>query len=123
MMRITTDEYDKRYKEYREKQEEIRHKLASMQGADEEYYVTAERLLDLANRAYDLFKRSEPEQKRQLLSFILQNCTLKGRELVYELKKPFDSILACSKSQTWLRTVEVIRTIVVQREMARWASV
>lgn len=108
--RITQDMYDNKYKEYREKQEGILTKLNSMQGADEEYYITAERLLDLANRAYELFQRSESEQKRQLLSLVLQNCQLKGRELVYELKKPFDSILTCSKSQIWLPLIDVFRT-------------
>ena len=36
--------------------------------ADEEYYITASYLLELASRSYELFMGSEPEQKRQIIT-------------------------------------------------------
>ncbi|MCD6225468.1 recombinase zinc beta ribbon domain-containing protein [bacterium] len=99
---ITEDEYNKFYTRFREKINEIDGKLASLQKAEDEYYITANYLLELANRAYELFKSSEAEEKRQLLKLVLQNCTLKGRKLQFTLKKPFDSILFCASRQAWL---------------------
>ncbi|MCD6226134.1 hypothetical protein J7J95_03640, partial [bacterium] len=58
---------------FREKINEIDSKLANLQKAEDEYYITANYLLELANRAYELFKSSEVEEKRQLLKLILQN--------------------------------------------------
>ncbi len=70
--------------------------------ADEEYYITAEYLLQLANRAYDLFLSSEAEDKRQLLKLTLQNLKLEGKKVEFELVKPFDKVLACATRQSWL---------------------
>ena len=70
--------------------------------ADEEYYLTSEYLLQLANRAYDLFMSSEPEEKRQLLKLTLQNLRIEGNSVEFELVKPFDKVFACTKRQSWL---------------------
>ncbi|MFC2066819.1 recombinase family protein [Chloroflexota bacterium] len=99
---ITESMYDKKRKEYRAKQKEISDKLARLSIADEEYYVTSEYLLQLANRAYDLFMSSEAEEKRQLLQMTLQNLKLVGKKVEFELVKPFDEVFACSSSQKWL---------------------
>ena len=94
--------YNKKLKEFRAKQKEISGKIASLGIADEEYYLTSEYLLQLANRAYDLFVSSEAEEKRQLLLLTLQNLELDGKKVNFELVKPFDKVFACSNSQSWL---------------------
>ncbi|GIW68048.1 MAG: hypothetical protein KatS3mg096_916 [Candidatus Parcubacteria bacterium] len=101
--RITTDEYDKLYKLFREKIEEINIKLANLQKAEDDYYLTANYFLKLANRAYDLFLSSEIEEKRQLLKIVLQNPNLDGKTVRYNLLKPFDTILNYVDCQLWLR--------------------
>jgi len=102
--RITTDEYDKLYKEFRAKIEEVDSKLIGLQKAEDDYYLTATYLLQLANKAYDLFISSEIEQKRQLLKLTLQNPTLDGRLVRYIVQKPFDTILDCADNKLWLRS-------------------
>jgi site-specific DNA recombinase len=99
---ITESLYNKKLKEFRAKQKEISGKIASLVIADEEYYVTSEYLLQLANRAYDLFMSSEAEEKRQLLQLTLRNLELDGKKVNFELVKPFDKVFACSNSQSWL---------------------
>lgn len=101
--RITTDEYDKFYKRFRGKIEEIDNRLTNLQKAEDNYYLTANYLLQLANRAYDLFASSEIEEKRQLLKLLLQNPTLDGKIVRFSLLKPFDTILNYADSQLWLR--------------------
>ncbi len=93
ILRITTDEYDKLYKEFREKIDDIDNRLANLQKAEDNYYLTANYLLQLANKAYDLFPSSEIEERRQLLKLLLQNPTLEGKKVRYSLIKPFDTIL------------------------------
>ncbi len=49
-------------------------------------------LLELANRAHDLFQKQPPSEKRRLLNFVLSNCTWKGGELSAEFRQPFDML-------------------------------
>ncbi|MDO9333847.1 MAG: recombinase family protein, partial [Dehalococcoidales bacterium] len=100
--RITDSFYDKKREEYRLKQQELRGKISRLGIADEEYYLTSEYLLQLANRAYDLFLSSEAEEKRQLLKLTLQNLKLNGKKVDFELVKPFDQVFACTSRQSWL---------------------
>lgn len=99
---ITESFYNKKREEFRAKQQELTDKLSRLGIADEEYYLTSEYLLQLANRAYDLFLSSEAEEKRQLLKLTLQNLKLDGKKVDFELVKPFDKVFACNTSQSWL---------------------
>ncbi len=99
---ITESYYNKKREEFRAKQKGMSDKITRLGFADEEYYLTSEYLLQLANRAYDLFLGSEAEEKRQLLKLTLQNLKLVGKKVEFELVKPFDQVFACSSSQIWL---------------------
>ncbi len=99
--------YDKKYKDFRAKQEQIKSKLSNLENADETYYQTVTSLLQLASKAPELFKRSEMLQKRELLKLTLQNLVLKGDKLEFNLLKPFDLLLDLSKTGLWLRLVDL----------------
>ena len=99
--RITMDMYDKKLKEYNEKQQELLFDMRKYQQANESYYLTANKVLNLANRAYEIFESSEPEEKRQLVNFLFQNCQLNGKKLLFKLKRPFDTVLQCSRNKQW----------------------
>ena len=99
---ITESYYNKKRDEFRAKQKEASERIARLGSADEEYYLTSEYILQLANRAYDLFMGSEMEERRQLLKLILQNLKLEGKKLDFELVKPFDEVFACSSRTSWL---------------------
>jgi hypothetical protein len=99
---ITESFYNKKREEYRTKQKDISDKISRLGLADEEYYLTSEYLLQLANRAYDLFISSEAQEKRQLLKLTLQNLRIENNSVKFELVKPFDQVFACTSRQTWL---------------------
>jgi site-specific DNA recombinase len=108
--RITQSTYDKNYKRWRERQAVLRRKRMSVQRADDDYYITATYLLKLASKASILFESSEPEEKRLLLNMVVQNATLNGTIVDYDLKKPFDTILVSANSQSWLPLIDTFRT-------------
>jgi len=85
-------------------------KLKQHTEADEKFGITVNYLLNLASRAYQLFESSKIEQKRQLINFLLSNLRLKGKTLLYEVNKPFDSILNANKCSDWLPLVDTFRT-------------
>ena len=95
--------FNKKLKEYKEKQAEIREEMGRYDEADEKFYLTANIVLNLAKKAYEVFQSSEPEEKWQFLNFLLQNLKLEGKKLLFELKTPFDTVLQANKCSTLLR--------------------
>lgn len=73
-----------------------------LQNAEDNYYITAKYVLDLANRAYDLFKSSEVEERRQLMRLVLSNTRIEGKKVLFQAQKPFDTILNYSQLNNWL---------------------
>lgn len=100
--KISEGLFSKKSEEYRLKQQELTKKISRLSIADGEYYLSSEYILQLANRAYDLFLSSEAEEKRQLIKLTLQNLKLKGKKIDFDLVKPFDEVFACSSRQSWL---------------------
>ena len=100
---ITKDDYDKKLKEMKEKQYEINIQVEDHTRADENYYITASNVLNLAKRAKELFISSEIPEKRAILNYLLQNCTANGKKLEYSLRSPYNYILTFANQPTWLR--------------------
>lgn len=98
---ITQAQYDKMRSKWRGIQEGYEAKLQKIMKADEEYYITASYLVELASRSYELFMGSEPEQKRQLVTLVFQNLRMKDGKLYYDWVKPFDSIFVSAKNNNW----------------------
>lgn len=94
---ITTEMFNKKLKEIKEKQAEILEKIQRYSNADEKFYLTANMMLNLAKRAKEVFIGSEVDHKRQILNFLLQNLILDGKRLKFELKTPFNWVLEANK--------------------------
>lgn len=101
--RITKDMYDEKLKSLKEEQFDVVIQIEDHTKADESWFLTASRVLDVAQRAVQIFDGcSEPNEKRQFLNFLLQNCRLSGKNLVFDLRKPFDSIALYANHSTGL---------------------
>lgn len=95
---ITTDMFDNLMEEHKKEEQDLLLQLEEYSNGNREFYITAVKLIDVASRAYSLLESSEPEEKTQLINFVLQNLRLKGRNLLFELKTPFNGILDYAKS-------------------------
>ena len=100
--RITDNEYDRFFHSFCKQRDEIATHLSRLEQAETDYYITAKYILDLSNRAYELFKSSEVEEKRQLIKLVLSNLKLEDENLVYDLQKPFDLIINMEGNVRWL---------------------
>lgn len=99
--RINETQYDNFYQKFRSQMDSISNRLAQLQYAEDNYYITAKYILEITNKAHDLFVSSEVDEKRQLLKFLLQNLKLDGKNIVYDVQKPFNLIVEAFDSQTW----------------------
>lgn len=100
--KISEEAYDKYYQEFRDKITDVDIRLKALQEAEDNYYTTANYVLDLTNRSYDLFIGSDIEERRQLLNLVLQNLRVDGKKVRLEAKKPFDFIMKCADQHAWL---------------------
>lgn len=98
---ITESEYDKYYQSLRCQRDELDLKVAQLDEADNNYFITAKHVLKLLTRAYDLFDSSEVGEKRQLIKFVLSNVSIDDENVVCVVRKPFDLIVNCTDDQLW----------------------
>jgi len=85
--------------------------LSMLQEAEDNYYITTKYVLELASRAYELFKSSEVEERRQLIKLVLSNLSVEGKNLVFQAKKPFDTIINYADRKLWLPRVDFLHFI------------
>lgn len=100
--RITTDDYDKYVKKFKQEECKLLEDLQDHSKADEAFLLTSSYLLDLASRAHELFMSSQPAQKNALLKLVLANIKADGKNLYIELKNTFASVLQANKTNQWL---------------------
>ena len=98
---VTKDLYQKKLKEYKERQNDILIQMEEHNKADENFYITASKILDLANHALEIFESSEVNEKRALVNILLQNPLLSGRKLLFSLRSPFYMIAKCGQNENW----------------------
>jgi site-specific DNA recombinase len=100
--RITYDEYDKMIVDLKKKEQDLLSELGQHSKADEQFLISSSYLLELANRAHELFMNSQPAQKNKLLKLILANLEIKDGKLIPKLKNLFQGVLICNERQEWL---------------------
>jgi hypothetical protein len=107
---ITQSDYDKKARELKERQTEIGLRIQQHQHGDGDYRTTLESLISLASRAAELFERSKPEQKRELIAFVFSNLRLRGKKLDFLLRSPFDLMINRRDYSSWLAFLNTVRT-------------
>src|SRR5581483_4557626 len=75
------------------------HRLETLVKA--ETVLTAQRTLELANRAYFLYLTRNHTERGQLLKSVLLNCATDGVNLRPTYRKPFDLIFQRAKNEEW----------------------
>lgn len=97
------DIFEKMVKDIELKQKMVLEELKDHSDGDKAFVVGASYILDICSRALELFEAesSKVEQKRYLLDLILQNLTLDGKTLRFNLKMPFDAVALMQKTGEW----------------------
>ena len=82
------------------------------------FQLTASYLLDLAQRAEQLFKESDEALQNKLLEYVLSNIELKDKKLSYMFNDPFRPIvetkkksLVGSESNIWCSKYKIVYTL------------
>ena len=95
--RIDAAFFDRKARDWREQQAEIRRKMAAHEAADQGYMETGIALLELAQRAVELYERQIGPEKRRLLQFVYLNSLWDGEELTVAWRQPFEMLAESPK--------------------------
>ena len=90
---ITNEDYDRKLTEYKERQHELVYEMQKYDIADENYYITVNTVLNVAQRADKIFESSEPNEKRQFLNFYFRTSNYRTRTCSLNSRNPLVSLL------------------------------
>ena len=94
--------WTRKMRDWREREIEVESALHRLETPiTAENVLTAQRTLELANRAYFLYLTRNHAERRQLLKSVLFNCTTNGVNLTPTYRKPFDLIFQRAKNEQW----------------------
>lgn len=68
-------------------------------------------VLNLSRRIREIFESSGIDEKRQILNFVLQNPTVRGKKLEFTTRKTFDMVLELSNTNSLLAFLKQFRTM------------
>lgn len=107
---ITKDDYDKKLQQLKDEQYQLNVQLDEYTKANHDYHIHVNTVLNLSRRIGDIFESSELEEKRAILSFLLQNPVVDGKQLEFSMLKPFDTVLELADCPVMLARWDEFRT-------------
>ena len=101
---ITTEIYDRKLNEWKNRQHEIDSLLRSHTEADESYHITAAMVFNVAKRSLEIVEKAEPMEQRAFFNYLLQNCTVDDKKLTFELRTPYNHIFALTQTSELVKS-------------------
>lgn len=98
---INKDEFEAQKRRLKDKQYEIGDLITTYDKADDKFSKALIALLTIASDSDKIWTGSTTAEKSELLNFVFANLSLKGANLCFTLKKPFDSMLDLSNCLKW----------------------
>jgi DNA invertase Pin-like site-specific DNA recombinase len=93
--------WERKSQEWQREEQQV---LLAIQGLGErepDRLLTANRILELANKAHSLYVRQNPMEQGKLLNMVLSNCRIDAASLYPAYRKPFDLIFKAARSEGW----------------------
>lgn len=107
---ITKVEFDEIKTDLEVQKANIEHKIQVLSRADSEFNKSLGTIFELLSKAHQLFKSSEIEEKRRIITIMFPNLLLDRETLVFTARKPFDLFLNSGTCPDWLPRVDGFRT-------------
>lgn len=95
--KITEEYWAEKNEEWQQEKADISEKLTQHMKVDDYYIEDGVRIMELANRAYELYSKQNHVEKRKLLSLLLSNCTLRDGVVTHKYRQPFDILVFMTK--------------------------
>ena len=99
--KITEEEHNEKRKNLAERRDLITVEIQQHNQADDKF---SERLMDvvkIGGNAYDHFRLSNTEGKRRLVNLVFSTVKLRGRNVEFSLRSPFDTFVKAENIEQW----------------------
>jgi site-specific DNA recombinase len=100
--KIPEDLFLRSMNRWRKEQDRILYQINQYKGANRFYLDEGVKILELANKAYLLYKKQDAYQKARLLKTVQSNCLWDGVSTRPEYRKPFDILAKGLQTGNWL---------------------
>ena len=107
---VDSQTYDRLSGEWRAERLRITHAIQDHQELGTAYFAEGANLLELAARCQEWFAAQPPMEKRQLLNFVVSNCSWSDGKLSGNFRQPFDLLAQTRK------TIDTNRAVIGQRQ-------
>ena len=91
--RIDSQFYDRKSKDWRAEQSKLLQLIGDHEKAEQSYMDEGVRIVELAQKAGDLFDKQVPSEKRRLLNCVMSGATWKEGALEIQFRQPFDMLI------------------------------
>ena len=98
---ITKEVYLEKYDKEVKTEKQIICDMEKHKQANQIYFETGLRILELTQNASQLYKRADDEGKREIINFVFSNLTITNEKLSYTGKSPFDNFLNFKDRHKW----------------------
>ena len=100
---LSKQDFEFKKRKLKERQYELVQLIDTYDNADDEFTKRLEMMLVLTHQGPRIWKGSTISEKRELLNFLFANLSLKGANLCYSLRKPFNELLLGPDRPEWRR--------------------
>ncbi|HEY4009736.1 MAG TPA: recombinase family protein [Acidobacteriaceae bacterium] len=100
--KISEEFWERKMADWRLEEQQVKLALNDVANAGEEdRALSAERTLELANKAYSLYVSQDSFEKAKLLRMLLSNCSMDALSVSPAYRYPFDLIFKRAKTEEW----------------------
>jgi hypothetical protein len=99
--KISEEFWAQKNAEWQEEASGIALAIRALSAANPDRLLTANRILELANKAYSMYLSQNVAEQGKLLRMVLSNCATDGVSLYPAYRKPFDLIFDGAKTGEW----------------------
>jgi hypothetical protein len=110
--KIPVDFWERKMSEWRMEEQQVKmaiHGLSAAEAGDRA--LDAQRIFELANKAYSLYVSQNPVEKAKLLKMLFSNCSIDAVSVTPTYRKPFDMIFKRAHLEEWSALVDDFRTL------------
>ena len=95
---VEPKKYDRIIQTLTTRQEQLNERLDILTNGNRDFLVTASYLLDLINRADELFKQADEGQRSKLIGFLVSNLKLNHKKLSFTVNYPFNKVIEVNEN-------------------------
>lgn len=99
---LSKEEYDGMMTELQAERHNMEVRLQRLTNADDSFNKMIGTIFALASKAHDLFKSSELDEKRRIITILFPNLEMNAEKLVFKPREPFDLFLNLPNRLDWL---------------------